>query len=274
MSRIKLENTMFVVTHKTVGHKYSDTGYCYIGVSPNAYNADFHDDTYDTISYKNPFYCELTALYWMWKNVDCTNIGLCHYRRFFVNVANNEVFPVSISELDSLLEAADIIVPHVSYLKTTVKKHYEMNVKNNGLDLVCNIISKDDPSYIPYIQKVLNAKECFYCNMFYSNKRIIDRYCTWLFNILGQLEPKVNMAGWNQYEKRLYGFLAEILFNIWISHEKLSVIQYDYYKTDSFPQSIKEGMDYNVKYNTKTKLRILIWPLVKIVGNFRYIKDQ
>ena len=41
------------------------------------------DNTGDNISAKNPNYCELTALYWAWKNLDCEYIGLCHYRRYF-----------------------------------------------------------------------------------------------------------------------------------------------------------------------------------------------
>ena len=41
------------------------------------------DNTGDHISSKNPSYCELTGLYWAWKNLDCEYIGLCHYRRYF-----------------------------------------------------------------------------------------------------------------------------------------------------------------------------------------------
>lgn len=39
------------------------------------------DNEGDNISFKNNNYCELTAMYWAWKNLSCDIIGINHYRR-------------------------------------------------------------------------------------------------------------------------------------------------------------------------------------------------
>ena len=63
------EDSVYLPIH--VGRKdKSDIGY--IG-----------DHTGDNISSKNANYCELTGLYWAWKNLDADYIGLVHYRRYF-----------------------------------------------------------------------------------------------------------------------------------------------------------------------------------------------
>ncbi|MCR5312388.1 MAG: DUF4422 domain-containing protein [Bacteroidaceae bacterium] len=41
------------------------------------------DDEGENISFKNPWYCEMTVMYWLWKNTQAEYKGLMHYRRVF-----------------------------------------------------------------------------------------------------------------------------------------------------------------------------------------------
>ena len=102
---------MYVVTHKRIDKPVCAKGYCYIGVGKNSTNAQVSDNVGENISDKNPNYCELTALYWIWKNSDAKYLGLCHYRRFFVKNENSAFYLCDTNELNEILKFNDIIAP-------------------------------------------------------------------------------------------------------------------------------------------------------------------
>ena len=53
----------------------------FMGRSPEYGTKIDSDNTGENISDKNYLYCELTGIYWLWKNVDADVKGLFHYRR-------------------------------------------------------------------------------------------------------------------------------------------------------------------------------------------------
>lgn len=55
----------------------------YVGAKINKENLKYlKDSTGDNISEKNENFCELTGIYWIWKNVDADFYGMMHYRRY------------------------------------------------------------------------------------------------------------------------------------------------------------------------------------------------
>ncbi len=79
----------YVITHKVFDDSFLDKNdytVLHVGLNDNCKAEYLRDDTGDNISVKNPNYCELTGIYWIWKNVDndpTEIIGISHYRRYF-----------------------------------------------------------------------------------------------------------------------------------------------------------------------------------------------
>lgn len=193
------------------------------------------DDTGDNISELNPYFCELTGIYWAWKNLkDVQYIGLCHYRRVFDFKASffapynrtKEDFDkidLSLPDFDKIFGNHDVIVPYPFYLKHSVV--YQYCVAHNSEDLrICrNIIDKKYPEYIPAFNKVLSKNRFFGANMMIMRKHDFDKYCEWLFDILFELKDRIKFECYPDYQKRVFGFLSERLFTVYITHNKLRV---------------------------------------------------
>lgn len=188
------------------------------------------DDTGDNISGKNPNYCELTALYWAWKNLSCEYIGLCHYRRYFSHKCRSGSLKdkrksiLKKEDYEKLLIKYDIILPKKrNYYIETVRSQYNHAHYKKDLDIVENIIEDIYPEYINSFYKVMNSKSLYIYNMFVMKKSLFDKYCKWLFDILFVLEQRIDISGYDKYNMRVFGFLSERLFNVWLENENLKV---------------------------------------------------
>ncbi|MFR3240599.1 MAG: DUF4422 domain-containing protein [Megamonas funiformis] len=188
------------------------------------------DNTGENISIKNPNYCELTGLYWAWKNLDCEYIGLCHYRRYFAHKSKSSKLEdkkqaiFTRDDYERLLQQYDVILPKKrNYFIETVRSQYEHAHNKRDLDEIEKIIKMQYPSYIEAFEKVMNSRKLHIYNMFVMNKALFDEYCTWLFDILFTLEKRIDITNYDKYNARVFGFLSERLFNIWLEKKQLKI---------------------------------------------------
>ena len=47
----------------------------------------------------------------------------------------------------------------------------------------------------------------------------MDQYCTWLFDILFEVEKYIDIKRLSPFQGRLYGRISEIIFNAWLTYQ-------------------------------------------------------
>jgi hypothetical protein len=201
------------------------------------------DDSDDNISLKNSSYCELTGMYWAWKNLkDVDVIGLCHYRRFFdfhhqceaifpvTSFPTNEYDNVDLSIPDDVLSSLDdhtvIVTSPIRYNMSLYADYCCQHVSDDFSTLLNVILEKKDKDLENAFFKVMfqNNKLRHY-NMFMMKWDLFDNYCSWLFDILEKVEQRTDISNYNPVQKRIYGYMAERLLNVYIERYSLKPIE-------------------------------------------------
>lgn len=223
---------VYVVSHaeEDIRSIESDEVYTPLFVGRNG-NENFgfcSDDSGDNISYKNPNYCELTGLYWMCKNSPADIIGLVHYRRFFAKSRFGKI--LSKEDIIDFLFNNDLIIPEKSErLEGSPYDSFKRDeLLRKIMDESRETVSNFFPEYVESFDKVMyHAEKTTFFNMFIGRKELMLNYCDWIFPILDDLLEKIDV---NDYDRvfsissdRVYGVLSELLFNVWIEHNKLRV---------------------------------------------------
>ena len=184
------------------------------------------DNTKDNISLKNPYFCELTGLYWAWKNLKEDYIGLAHYRRHFASkkINKKDLFNSVLTkeEASKLLNNTDIIVPKKrNYYIENLYSHYEHTMYIEPLDITGQILQERYPEYMLEFDKLKTRRSAHMFNMFIMKKDKLDEYCTWLFDILFELEKRVDNSKYDSFHARFYGRISELLLDVWVNKNKI-----------------------------------------------------
>lgn len=169
------------------------------------------DHTGDNISERNRQFCELTALYWIWKNAREEIVGLEHYRRHFLLP---EDWIRKMRE-----ERIDVILPTPLCVSPSVAQNYKDRHGSAEWDFMMDYLRRIYPGYHKAAVLFFEAGLYFPCNMFIMRKEVLDKLCSWLFPILficaehgGEKE--------DPYQNRYPGFLSERLISLFFEKNR------------------------------------------------------
>ena len=223
------------------------------------------DNTGKNISLKNPNFCELTGLYWGWNNLDYDYIGLVHYRRHFTKKLFRSKKPsknikkvVSYHDVNQVLKNYDVILPKKrNYVIENLYDHYKHTMYIEPLDKTREIIAKKYPKYLKEFDKLRVRKSAHMFNMFVMKKDILNDYCTWLFDILFELEGMIDNSKYDSFHARFYGRISELLLDVYlrtnnIKYKEFKVLDIEninwYKKIKSFLKAKFRGEKYEKSF--------------------------
>lgn len=247
-----MKTTVLIATHKEY-HMPEDSLYLplHVGKESSCVSLPYAgDNTGKHISAKNKHYCELTAVYWAWKNLDSDFVGLAHYRRHFnlrkPGLFCKDKFPYILSskEADSLLEKYSVLLPKPrNYFIETNYSHYIHAHPAESMDITRNIISDLFPEYLSAFDTVMHRTKAHMFNMFIMKKKLFHSYCEWLFTILFELEQRLDISSYDAYNQRIFGFVSELLLDVFLEKNKITYKEIGFMFMEN-EHWIKKGMNF------------------------------
>lgn len=182
------------------------------------------DDTGDSISALNATFCELTALWWLWRNCNSEYKGLVHYRRHLVSpdlARRRSAEPldrvVTGKELLAVLADGDAVLPRRRhYYVETMRSHWDHTQPPEQLAEAVRVVAELAPSYSAEFEHVLSRRGAHMFNMMVMRAEVFDAYCAWLFPLLMELASRLNPATYPPFQARYPGRISELLLDVWI----------------------------------------------------------
>lgn len=182
--------------------------------------ANYLDNTGGNISEKNVNYCELTALYWIWKNrvsrksTDCglNYYGLFHYRRI-LDIKDIDLWRIKENDVD-------VILPFPTLHEPDIREHHARYVKESDWKAMLQALEELQPEYAKAFEGISRQIYFYNYNLIIAKKNVLADYCAWLFPILERTEELSIPRGWERFD-RYIGYLGESLMTLYfLYHEK------------------------------------------------------
>ncbi len=152
-----------------------------------------------------------------------------------------------------MFEDHDIILPKKrNYFIQTNYDHYVHAHHKEPLDDTAQIIKEKYPDYIPSYNKVMQRKSAHMFNMFLMKRDKFNEYCEWMFDILFELESRTSVVNYSQYEQRVYGFVSELLLDVWLDKNSYDYVEVNFVHMES-QHWIKKGFSFLLRALEKPK---------------------
>ncbi len=181
--------------------------------SENGRAAEYQDAFGENISDKNGNYCELTALYWIWKNIlkyaehhTCEYYGLYQYRRM-LHIEDSDIEKIAANEVD-------VILPFPTMHEPDIREHPMRYIKEADWQAMLEALEELEPAYAEAFKEVQKQPYLYNYNILAAKKEILNDYCAWLFPILQRTEELSCPRGWERSD-RYIGYMGENLLTLY-----------------------------------------------------------
>lgn len=181
--------------------------------------ADFQDNTGENISAKNGNYCELTALYWIWKNrltgesINDAGVyyGLFQYRRI-LDISEDDLQRMKGNNVDAILQFPTLHEPDI-------REHHARYVRKSDWEAVLQALKELQPGQVEAFRKILEQPYFYNYNLIIAKGDVLEKYCSWLFPILERIEELSTPRGWERCD-RYIGYLGESLMTLYFLYHQ------------------------------------------------------
>ena len=147
-------------------------------------------------------------------------------------------------------------LPKKEYSLKKVKNNFKIAPNEDEMEHTRKVISDLTPEYLEAYDKYVDGHTSYLCNVIVAKKKILDEYCEWVFNILFEIERRMDKSTYinDPYRKRMFDFISERLLNIWIlkNKDKLKIKEYSMVKTD-------ENFLYKLRYSIKQNIKKIMF---------------
>ncbi len=217
------------------------------------------DNTGDNISEQDDKYCELTTMYWAWKNYEKLGtpkyIGFMHYRRHFIfddinkfdNTYKSCVVPFKIIDanyintlnysdetFNDICNNYDFICCNAIDDNMSIYEHFKKNHRIEELDFCIEVIKEDFPELLQCANEYLSQNLGYYCNMFIMKKDLFFEYCNLIFYLGQKITNRFDYSNYSQWDTRFY--VLERITGIYLYY----LIKYKNLRYKTYPISLIE----------------------------------